>query len=895
MPRSIAPSGDHQSTSKVRYRGCRGQWLAAAPCASASRRSVRFSDAAIASLCWLALMLLLLAVPATPVSAASNADSTQTSSANAAQPATPISAADWLQRYRALAAAAPASCPPASIPVLDEHAPIRAFVLEPSTAQQASEPLVATLKDPILERFIVLAQDADGCIQIGESGRLVPFDQRSISSPFPNSRLPLSFGTTSPIAIVMDHKSIRPWIELVPESQFRRLSERLWIALGMLTGVLTTLFLIAILMTRYQRSALTLAYLGYITALLFYQLQATGLGPEWLPFWPAPNTQHLLQALAVGSAVVGMSLPVFAFLRPRGRLRSLLLISVALSATGFYLSAQVTMAYRFGAAILPLLAILVILLLATRLRDDEPGVRWFAAGLAVTLFGGGIQATSVVTQGAWLPPMTAFAFPLGNLIESTCWLTAIALRLKAQHLALLERQLSEAKYDSLTDSYNRRYVRKRIDLAIAKAKRTSNSRKDSGASGLLYIDLCGFKDIRDRFGQAVGDEALRRFSSLLQGMGFNVDAIGRYGGHEFVILMHQDAHWSETEGAAATILSRFQEALELDNQSILIRPDIGIVRIGAQYSDVDEVMEDASRALRVSTQLGGRRATLFEPQMRDRAKIEQDLLDALEEAIRNHQLDLHYQPMVALENMSPVGFEALLRCPHLSEKGIGIEQIFASAESAGMLKSIGERVIELALAQIVDWQRQGVWSTSFFLSLNVCQQQLIDGRFLESLHRASQRLNVDAGAIRLELSERSLGVDLDWSHHVLPRLLNQQVLLGIDNFGAGLASLTMLTDLQPDYIKIDKRLVAVMATLPRAQHLARAARLFTAETGCLAIAEGIETNIQLETLLELGFEHGQGHLIAGPMSGSETASWLQLAARAHEQPRGDSLWRRQLH
>lgn len=835
-------------------------------------------------------MLLLLAGPAPPVSAASSLDSTQTSGADSAQTSSPVSAADWLQRYRALAAAAPASCPPAIIPVLDDHAPVSTFILEPSLAQQVSEPLVATLEDPILERFVVLAQDDRGCIHVGESGRLVPFDQRSISSPFPNTRLPTSFGTTPPIAIVTDHKSIRPWIELIPESRFQHRGERLWIALGMFTGMLATLFLVAVLMTRYQRSSLTLAYLSYIAALLFYQLQAMGLGAAWLPFWPSPSSHHLLQALAVGSAVIGMSLTVITFLRPRGRIRSLLLISVALSASGFYLSAFIAEAYRFGAAILPLLAVLVILLLVRRIRDGEPGVRWFAAGLITSLFGGGIQATSVVTQGSWLPPITAFAFPIGNLVESSCWLIAITLRLKGEHRSLLERQLSEARYDSLTDSYNRRYVRKRISLAIAEAQRTG-----SGASGLIYIDLYGFKDITDRFGQAVGDEALRRFSSILHGMGFNADAIGRYGGHEFVVLMDQDAHWSETEGAAATILSRFQEALELDNQSILIRPDIGILRIGAQYSDVDEVMEDASRALRVSTQLGGRRTTLFEPRMRDRAKIEQALLDALEEAIRNHQLDLHYQPMVALDSMSPVGFEALLRCPHLSQKGIGIEQIFASAESAGMLKSLGERVIELALAQIVDWQRQGVWSTSLFLSINVCQQQLIDGRFLEYLHHASQRLNVDPGAIRLELSERSLGVDLDWSHHVLPRLLNQQVLLGIDNFGTGLASLTMLTDLQPDYIKIDKQLVAVMATLPRAQNLARAARLFTTETGSLAIAEGIETQIQLETLRDLGFEHGQGRLIAAPMCGSEAANWLQLATRAHEQPRDDGLWQRQLH
>ena len=800
------------------------------------------------------------------------------------------SASAWLQRYQALAAKAPESCPTTQVPRLDEGVPARAFVLEPSTAQLGPGPFIATMRDPIAEHLIVLTEDAEGCVQVGESGRAVPFDWRSVSSPFPNSLLPDSFGATPAVAIVADPKMIRPWIEVLPLHQFARESHRDWVLLGMFAGMLASFLVIALVIALSQRSTLIWAYLAYLVCLQFYQLQAFGLGPAWLPFWPPASAHPLLQALATGTTMSTMTLVIFLFLQPRGWIRIALLACAGLSIGAFFLSAVHPSTYRFAAAALLVTAALVMMLLAQRLRTGKAPVRWFGAGLTAVILAVGTQAASAVTQAAWLPPLVGIATPFGNVIEAICWLLAIVSHIKARHLSLLEQQLSESKYDSLTDSYNRRYLRKRISLAIAGAKRTS-----SGASGLLYIDLFGFKDIKDRFGQAVGDEALCRFSSILQEMGLSADAIGRYGGHEFVVLMRQDAHWSETEGAAAMILSRFGEALELDKQSLLIRPDIGIVRIGAQYSDVDEVMEDASRALRISTQLGGRRATLFEPQMRDRAKIEQALLNTLEEAICNHQLDLYYQPTVALETMLPVGFEALLQCPHLTEKGISIEQIFTTAESAGMLKSIGERVIELAFAQIATWQRQGVWSTDLFLSINVCQQQLIDDRFLEYLHRASQHHNVDAGAIRLELSERSLGVDLDWSHHVLPRLLNQHVLLGIDNFGAGLASLTMLTDLQPDYIKIDKRLVAVLATLPRAQNLANAARLFTAETGSLAIAEGIETNSQLEILRELGFEHGQGHLIAAPMAGDEIANWLQLATRAHDLPRDERNWQRHLH
>lgn len=800
------------------------------------------------------------------------------------------SAEAWLQQYRALADEAPADCSPVMIPALDGDAPARAFILTPNADRLASEPLIATIKDPIVERFIVLAEDQRGCIHAGESGRLIPFAQRSLSSPFPNTRLPATLGATSPVAIVSDHKSIRPWVELIPESQFHCLSERLWIALGMFTGMLATLFVIATLMTRYQRSALTFAYLGYIGALLFFQMQGIGLGAAWLAFWPAPSAHHLLQAVAVGTAVIGMSLPVIAFLRPGGYLRSLLLISVALSASGFYLSALTAEAYRFGAAVLPLLAVLVIVLLVRRLRDGEPGARWFATGLAAALLGGGIQAMAVVTQGSWLPPITAFAFPIGNLVESVCWLIAILTRLKADNLELQQRLLYEAHHDPVTGANSRAFMYHRIAKAIADAK--SSSRR---SAGLIYIDLGGFKRINDRFGQARGDQALRTFARILLELDFNADAIGRFGGDEFMILMRADAHWGHTEGAAATILARFREPLRLNGDQVLLRPDIALLPVTADYGSVDQVLQDANLALQRSKQLGGRRATRFEPGMRARAENQDALRVELEGAIRNHQLDLHYQPMVVLDSLSPVGLEALLRCEHLSQSGFSIEQLFSVAESAGMLNALGERIIDLALAQIAAWQRQGIWPPELFLSINVCHEQLIDERFLDYLHRALQFHGIDASALRLELSEDALGADLDWSHQVLPRLLNQQILLGVDNFGAGLASLTLMADLRPDYIKIDRRLIGALATLPRAQTLTRAARQFASETGAFAIAEGIETNAQLETLRELGLEHGQGRLIAAPMSGAEMAHWLQLAARAHDQPQGERSWQHQLH
>ncbi|NBC49591.1 MAG: EAL domain-containing protein [Gammaproteobacteria bacterium] len=802
----------------------------------------------------------------------------------------PHSAHEWLGRFAALAAAAPAQCAAPRFPTVDNHAPARTFMLSAPPDQQA-EPLIATIKDPIVERFIVLTEDADGCIHSAESGRTVPFDWRSVLSPFPNAQLPQPLGATPSVAIVIDHKSVRPWIDILPRDRFQCLSERLWVALGMFTGMLATLFIVGLLVARYHPSGIVWAYLAYIVALQLYQVQALGLGAAWIPFWPPPSAHHLLQALAAGTAVIGMALPVITFLRPRGYTRAALIIGVALSASGFYLSALDAAAYRFGAAVLPVLAAVVIALLIKRLRTPDLAMRWFAIGLVAALTGGGMQAAAVALQGAWLPPISAFAFPIGNVVESICWLIAILLRLKGDQVSLHRRLIFEAQHDALTGMYSRAYMHERLAQAISDASDPSH-----GPSGLLYIDIGSFKRINDRFGQAIGDQVLREFAAILNGLELNADAIGRYGGDEFAVLMSWKAHWSHTEGAAVTLLGRFREPLEIANQRILVRPDIGVVQITAEYSDVDELIQDANRALRLAKQLGGRRATQFEPQMREQAQTEQRAFCAVEEAIRAQRLALHYQPVVQLEGFAPIGFEALLRWPQSDSSAISIQQVLAIAEGSGLLSLLSRHIVEMALAQIGEWQRQGVWSPAYFVSINVCERQLVDGSLLDELHTGLQHHGIDASAIRLEVSERSLGTDVDWSHNVLPRLLNQHILLGIDNFGAGLASLTTLTDLQPDYIKIDRSLIASLATFPRAQSLTRAGRTLAHDIGALAIAEGVETMDQLETLHELGIEYGQGQLIAAPMSGADTASWIQLADRSQDTfPSDGPSERHQLH
>lgn len=820
-------------------------------------------------LLWL-LPLLLLTAPLTAAPAASPA-------AAAGDTATPP-AAQWLQTYAARARAAPASCAPAQIPALSDTIPARAFVLGHPPAPAAGEPLIAVLKDAIAERFIVLAEDARGCVHVRVSGRLADFGQRSIGSPFPNARLPRSLGATPAVAIVADHKSIRPWIELVPEQEFQRRTDRTWIAIGGFTGMLATLFIVALLLVSYQRSAIAVAYLFYTSALLLYQIQALGLGFAWLPSWP-PQWNPILQGLAAGTVVIGIALPVLAFLRPRPPLRGVLIGGFLLSASGLYLSVFDVQLYRAGAAVMPLLALLVLILLARRLRDGDLAMRWFALGLAASLAGAGTQAAALVVEGAGLPALAAFGFPIGNVVESFCWLFAVLTRLASENRDLQQRLLHDASHDPLTGSFNRSHLRGRLSDALSRTLANPRRRR-----GLLYIDIDGFRRINERYGQAIGDRVLRGFATALEGLDLKADVIGRFGGDEFMVLMPDQAHSGHTEGAAATILGRCRDPILAEGHPVKVCPSIGMLEIDHRYSDVDDLIQDASEALKTAKALGGGHAVSFKPHMRAAARAHNQLRVGLEKALRAHQLELHYQPVVELGGQTPLGYEALLRWRHDQDAIHTVDEVLAVAADAGLLVPTGQRVLDLALAQIAAWQQAGQWDVGQYVSINVCAAQLVDGTLVEHLHSALHRHGIDAAAVRLEIADQSLGTDLDWARQVLPRLLGQHVLLGIGDLGAGLSSLTMLTELQPDYIKLDPAITAGLPHLPRAQSLANAARLLASELGCLAIANGIENPEQLQVVTDLGFAHGQGRLLAAPMTAAETGAWMQATRDPSRRP-----------
>ncbi len=400
--------------------------------------------------------------------------------------------------------------------------------------------------------------------------------------------------------------------------------------LGVYTGLLSMLLLVGLGLALWQGNRLAWAYVFYVATFQVYQLQSFGLGPAWVPFWPGPEHANLMQALGIALLVTGIGTIVTAFVQPTGWSRRLLLLVLTLAAAGPLVALWLPVAYRIGGILTILLVVLVLALLIQRLRDGESATRWFALGIAAMMLGAGIRSVGVAAQGGGMNGLLGFAFPVGNLIESTCWLIALTVRFSNERSAMLKQLRHDAVHDPLTGTFNRAYLREEIQTALNLVRAEPRRR-----FGLLFLDLDGFKLINDSLGHAMGDRVLAEVARTLVGLDLNSRAIGRFGGDEFLMLMEHDAHWSVTIGSASALVERFKEPLLVDGQLVPVRASVGVVAISPAHLDVDQVVRDADTALYVAKRDGGGRYKVFEPAM---IKIDASVIDGIANLVKAQNL-----------------------------------------------------------------------------------------------------------------------------------------------------------------------------------------------------------------------------------------------------------------
>jgi diguanylate cyclase (GGDEF)-like protein len=427
-------------------------------------------------------------------------------------------------------------------------------------------------------------------------------------------------------------------------------------------------------------------------------------------------------------------------------------------------------------------------------------------------------------------------------------------RIKAE-----ERLIHEALHDPLTNLPNRRLLVNRLEHAIQ-----WNKRHPDDKFALLYLDFDRFKIINDSLGHNVGDQLLIEMARRLRASVRAVDTIARLGGDEFAILL--EAFKSADE--ILTIVKRIQLNLsppfEAGENSIVMTASLGIVMDLFQYANQEDIMRDADIAMYSAKVSGRNRFKVFDTSMRAEAEKVLKLENSLRKALENGEFRIYYQPIFSLKQQQITGFEALLRWEHPKKGLLHPADFINSAEESGLIVPIGQWVLREACRQMKQWQTQFSMEPPLSISVNLSSRQFAQPDLAEQIAAILEETDLPGASLRLELTERTLIEDIETAAAKIEYLQALGIEVEIDDFGTGYSSLGYLRRLPVNNLKIDRSFISTLGVNKSGIPIIRAIIAMASSLDMKVIAEGIETQEQMNNLIKLNCDYGQGFLLNKP-------------------------------
>ena len=428
----------------------------------------------------------------------------------------------------------------------------------------------------------------------------------------------------------------------------------------------------------------------------------------------------------------------------------------------------------------------------------------------------------------------------------------------SRHLA--EKRLQHIAYhDDLTDLANRNCFRERLEVAVERSASNPTARFT-----VLFLDLDRFKLVNDSMGHLAGNMLLAEVARRLLACARPNDLVARLGGDEFAILIEDSPDIDAGMRLAQRVLEALKQPTTLNNTELVPAASIGITSSDLGYRTVDEVLRDADLAMYEAKAAGRGRVTYFDSSMHVRAAEKLSLETELRRALSDGALSIHYQPLYELSPYRLIGFEALARWVHPRRGNVSPATFIKLAEESGQIDALTDFVIERSIAQLAAWQRLAP-AMPLTMHVNISGRDLarksLPGHVLHTL----QRNGVAPRTLTLEITETTLMHRMDVALETMNRMRESGVRFSIDDFGTGYSSLAYLSTLPIDSLKIDRSFVAGMYDKPQNVEIVRAVMTLGQALGRRVIAEGIETQEQLSTLLSLGVDVGQGYLLSRPL------------------------------
>jgi diguanylate cyclase len=392
---------------------------------------------------------------------------------------------------------------------------------------------------------------------------------------------------------------------------------------------------------------------------------------------------------------------------------------------------------------------------------------------------------------------------------------------------------------------------------------------------LLLLDLDRFKEVNDTFGHQAGDVLLREIGPRLRGVLRGSDVLARLGGDEFALLLPETG-----AGAAVSVAEKLLHALDepfgVDSYEFQVGASIGIASFPTDGLSASDLMRRADVAMYAAKRanLG---AAVYAKELDVNTPEQITLYGELRRAIEQHELRLHFQPKVDVSTGALSGVEALVRWQHPDRGLIFPDQFIPMAERTGLIRPLGNWVLEAAVRQSGVWEREG---HAIEIAVNLGAYNLDDSNLAQAICELLERYAVTADRLRVEITETMLMRDPDNARRVLDELRAAGVRVSIDDFGTGYSSLAYLKRLPADELKIDRSFVMHMAEDAGDTAIVRSVIALGHELGLLVTAEGVEDAVSLEWLRAFGCDRAQGYYFARPMDAeSLRASFFSSAQR----------------
>jgi diguanylate cyclase (GGDEF)-like protein/PAS domain S-box-containing protein len=458
-------------------------------------------------------------------------------------------------------------------------------------------------------------------------------------------------------------------------------------------------------------------------------------------------------------------------------------------------------------------------------------------------------------------------------------LTDVTERKKAE-----DRLLHDAFHDALTGLANRALFLDRLGLSLARSKRHRGFR-----FAVLYLDLDRFKLINDSLGHLRGDEALIAIARNLETCVRPGDTVARLGGDELAVLLDDLSSEQDAEELTRRIEERLAAPLQVDGQEVYISASIGIVLGTAGYERPEEILRDADAAMYRAKALGRNRHEVFNEALHlaalDRLRLETDLRRAIQE----ESFGVHYQPIVSLADGRVAGFEALVRWRHPAWGLVPPSQFIQVAEETGLILPIGRWVLSEACARIHRWQLEHPSDPPLAINVNLSRRQLLQADLIEQIRRILEVTGVAPETLQLEITESAILENPDGAVDLLRHLKSLDIELCVDDFGTGYSSLSSLQEFPVSVLKIDRSFIRGMGPEGERDEIVRAVVGLAHSLHMQVVAEGVETEGQLERLRAMGCDYGQGYLLCHALDAEEAERFLDRAVPAPSSARAVSL------